>query len=87
MKHATTLNNDTEVNKLKNLIGKWAPSNAHINAIIAAMQLIWKHNDFIFGDTHWQQKSGDAMGSPPSSDIVTVQFAPKEAELQEKFGN
>ena len=36
-----------------------------INALMAALRLVMPLNVFTFGDTHWLQHSGTAMGTPP----------------------
>ena len=65
------------------------PEFAHLplNAIIAALGLIMHNNMFFFGDTHWLQRKGAAMGAPPATSVATIYYAIHEEYLIERFGH
>ena len=46
-----------------------------INALIDALTLVMKINIVQFGDTHWLQLSGAAMGTPPAPPYATLFYA------------
>jgi len=45
-----------------------------MEALLAALRLIMKHNVFKFGDTTWLQVSGTAMGIPPTPAYATIYY-------------
>ena len=56
-----------------------------IMAVTEALQLIMTNNVFRFGDTHWLQLSGTAMGTPPAPPYATLFFAIHEEAILEEF--
>ncbi|KAL3796723.1 hypothetical protein ACHAWO_003198 [Cyclotella atomus] len=54
-------------------------------ALIEAMDIVFRNNLFKFGDTFWRQKSGTAMGTPPAPPYATIFFALHEHEIVPKW--
>jgi hypothetical protein len=58
-----------------------------ILALTEALRLIMTNNVFRFGDTHWLQLSGTAMGTPPAPPYATLFFAIHEEAILKEFGD
>ena len=58
-----------------------------IDALLAALDLVMRNNIVQFGDTHWKQRTGCAMGTPPAPPYATLYFAVWEATLLTEFGD
>ena len=54
-------------------------------ALIEAMNIVFRNNLFKFGDTYWRQKSGTAMGTPPAPPYATIFYAIHENEMLKKW--
>ena len=69
------------------IIGQYLRRNAYkfpdipIDALMEALRLIMTHNLFTFGDTHWLQRTGTTMGTPPAPPWATLFYAIHEAEF------
>jgi hypothetical protein len=57
-----------------------------VQALIDALTLVMKNNIVQFGDTHWLQLSGAAMGTPPAPPYATLFYAIFEDTILEEFG-
>ena len=57
-----------------------------INALMDALTIVMKNNVVQFGDTHWLQLSGAAMGTPPAPPYATLFYAIFEDTILEEFG-
>ena len=42
------------------------------NALIAALEIVFRNNVMQFGDTHWDQISGTSMGKPPAPPFASL---------------
>ena len=56
-------------------------SDMPLTAINDAIELIMKNNVFTFGDCHFHQLSGTAMGTPPACSYATIYYAIREQYL------
>jgi hypothetical protein len=54
-------------------------------AMIKGLSLVMTNNIFVFGDTHWKQIDGTAMGVSPSCSYATLYFARHEKWLRDKY--
>jgi hypothetical protein len=54
-------------------------------ALMEALRLIMTNNIFWFGNTHWLQLSGTAMGTPPAPPNATLVFAIHEEVILNEF--
>ena len=57
----------------------------NVAAVTQALELIMTHNVVQFGDTHWLQLSGTAMGTPPAPAYATIFYGIHEATILERF--
>jgi hypothetical protein len=61
--------------------------NVPAKALTEALRLIMTHNVFRFGNTHWLQISGTAMGTPPAPPYATLFYAIHEDNIIREFGD
>jgi hypothetical protein len=57
----------------------------NIAAVAAALEFVMTNNVFTFGDTHWLQIAGTAMGTPPAPDYATLYYAIHEYSVIDKY--
>ena len=57
-----------------------------IDALTDALTIVMQNNLFSFGDTHWLQKTGAAMGQPPSPGYATLFYGIHEERINSTFG-
>jgi hypothetical protein len=62
-------------------------SDIPIEALLAALTLVMKNNVIQFGDTHWLQLQGAAMGTPPAPPYATLFYAIFEETLIREFAS
>ena len=51
------------------------PPNFPSGFLVTAITIIMKNNIFTFGDTHWLQRTGTAMGTPCACMLATIYFS------------
>ena len=51
------------------------PPNFPSSFLVTAITVIMKNNVFSFGDTHWLQRTGTAMGTPCACMLATIYFS------------
>ena len=61
-------------------------SDIPVEALLAALTLVMKNNVIQFGDTHWLQLQGAAMGTPPAPPYATLFYAIHEEAIISEFG-
>ena len=61
----------------------------HYNAraLIAALEIVMRNNLTKFGDTHWNQLSGTAMGKPPAPPFASIFEGLNEMEVLIEFSH
>ena len=90
---AVSMYTNIDTNKALRKINGYLRRNLHlfphipIAALIDALEIIMRNNVFTFGDTHWQQLSGTAMGTPPAPTYATLYFAIHELTFLAEFSN
>ena len=60
-------------------------SKISVDALVAAIEIVMEHNVFRFGDTHWLQLAGTAMGTAPAPEWSTVYFAIWEISIISQY--
>jgi hypothetical protein len=60
-------------------------NNLHIPSLMEALELVMKNNVFTFGNTHWLQLTGTAMGTPPAPCYATIVYAIHENILLSRY--
>ena len=60
--------------------------NLPTDAIMDAIGIVMDRNLFCFGDTHFKQNDGIAMGVPPASNFASLYCGTYELDLLQKFG-
>ena len=58
-----------------------------VTALVDALTIVMKNNVVQFGDTHWLQLSGAAMGTPPAPPYATLFYAIFEDTLLDEFSD
>ena len=56
-----------------------------VTAICDALRLVMTNNVFQFGDTHWKQLTGTAMGTPPAPSYANIYYSIHEDDLLMEF--
>jgi hypothetical protein len=54
--------------------------------LVEALKLVMENNIIQFGDTHWRQRTGAAMGTPPAPPYATLYYALFENILLDEYG-
>jgi hypothetical protein len=57
------------------------------SSVARGLEIVMRHNYFSFGDTHWLQTTGTAMGTPPGCVYVTLYFGIGELEILPLFSD
>ena len=63
------------------------PSSFPKNLILEAIKLVMENNIFLFGNQHYLQKTGTAMGTPCACILATIYFSLHEDFLIQKYSN
>jgi hypothetical protein len=72
-------------------ISRYLRRNAHrfddlpVLAFMEALRMIMTNNIFSFGDTHWKQICGTAMGTPPAPPYATLYYALLEDSFIDEY--
>ena len=88
---AVSMYTNIDTNKAMNVIARYLKdsselySDVPIEALLDALNIVMRNNVFRFGDTHWHQISGTAMGTPPAPPYATLYYAIHETIFLEEF--
>ena len=79
----TNIKTDPALKSIAHLIRNNIPSmgDDKKEALIEAMNIVFRNNLFKFGDTFWRQKSGTAMGTSPAPTYATIFYALHKNEM------
>jgi hypothetical protein len=84
---AVSMYTNIDTDHALSVIRKFLPLTPHNKAIMAALDIIMKHNFFQFGNTNWLQLTGTAMGTPPAPMYATLYFGIHEKDtILRKYG-
>ena len=83
----TNINTDKAIREISNYLNKQRHLflDVPVDALVDALTIIMKNNVFRFGDTHWHQLTGTAMGTPPAPPYACLYYAVHEETLLEEF--
>jgi hypothetical protein len=73
------------IERAVDIIANRISGNRWSDAILSGLQVVMKSNYFSFGDTHWLQLSGTAMGTPVAPAFASLYVAHFEELLLEEF--
>ena len=77
----TNIPTETALKAISSFIVDKLGDKKSTQALISALQLVFRFNFLKFGDTYWQQISGTAMGTPPAPAWAILYYALHENNL------
>ena len=83
----TNINTDKALNEISNYLSQHRQLFLDVptDAVVDALRIIMTNNVFRFGDTHWHQLTGTAMGTPPAPPYATLYYAIHEETFYNEF--
>jgi hypothetical protein len=78
----TNIDTDHALEKISHFLRTSAlAAGSNSEAIISGLEILMRPTYFSFGDTHWLQTTGTAMGTPPGCASATLYYGIWELEL------
>jgi hypothetical protein len=80
----TNIDTDAALTEIANYLRQHEESfpGLPIEGLVEGLTLVMRNNYFTFGDTYWLQKTGAAMGQPPSPPYATIYFGIHEERMR-----
>ena len=72
---------------VESYLTKYHKDDVPVEAVMDALKLLMRNNIFKFGDAHFIQRIGTAIGAPPAPPWATIYCAENENKLIEKYSN